>query len=252
MIEEGVLEDPKPIAILGQHVMPLIDAGNVGFRPGRYMASADEITLIVKGKGGHAALPHMANDVILGLSHIIVALQQVVSRKANPLVPTVLSFSTLQAGEGAFNVLPVTAMTKGTLRTMDESWRYEAHDWIHQIAENTARAAGLECEVKILKGYPVLDNAVELTRRTTDFASKYLGEEKVEELGLWMAAEDFAYYSQQCDACFYRLGTRNEEKGITSAVHTPTFDIDEDALALGPGLMAYLAYSNLKAATKHI
>ena len=246
MIEEGVLENPKPKAVLGQHVMPFIDSGRVGFRPGKYMASADEIKLIVTGKGGHAALPHLASDTVSALCQIIVNLQQVVARKANPLLPTVLSFCTIKAGNGAYNVLPERAEVLGTLRTMDEDWRARAHQFITDIAESTARSLGAECKVEILNGYPVLFNAEELTGRTIQYAHEYMEVDNCEELDLWMAAEDFAYYSQKGDACFYRLGTRNTEKGITSAVHTPTFNIDEDSLEIGSGLMAYLAFKNLE------
>lgn len=244
MIKEGVLENPRPQNIVGQHVMPLIEAGKVGFRSGMYMASADEIFLTVKGKGGHAAMPEMGVDTVLLASHIIVALQQVSSRNASPKVPTVLSFGKVEA-KGATNIIPNEVHIEGTFRTMDEEWRKEAHKKIKQIAEGVAQSMGGDCEVDIRVGYPFLQNEPELAEKLKGFAVDYMGEENVEDLDLWMAAEDFSFYSQVTDACFYRLGTRNEAKGIVSGVHTPTFDIDESALEVGAGLMAYLALKQL-------
>jgi amidohydrolase len=245
MIKEGVLKNPTPQSILGQHVMPFIPVGKVGFRKGMYMASADEIYITVIGKGGHAAMPELFIDPVLMASHLIVALQQVVSRTANPRIPSVLSFGKI-IGEGATNVIPNEVRIEGTFRTMDEPWRAAAHTKIKAIAEGVVSAMGGKCDIEIRKGYPFLTNEPELTQRAIDAAKDYLGEENVEELDLWLAAEDFAYYSQEVDACFYRLGTRNEEKGIISGVHTPTFDIDEDALGMGPGLMAWLTIKELE------
>jgi amidohydrolase len=244
MIKEGVLENPRPAAIYGQHVMPLIPVGKIGFRSGMYMASADEIYLTVKGKGGHGAIPELLTDTVLIASHIIVALQQIVSRHANPKTPSVLSFGRVMA-EGATNIIPGEVTIAGTFRTLDEKWRYEALDKISHLAKGIASSMGAECVVDISVGYPFLYNNPELTARTRAVAASYVGEENIVDLDLWMGAEDFAYYSQVVDACFYRLGTRNEKRGITSYVHTPTFDIDEQALELGPGLMAWLALNEL-------
>lgn len=246
MIKEGVLENPKPKNIVGQHVMPLIDAGKVGFRSGMYMASADEIYLTVNGKGGHAAIPEMCVDPILMASHILIALQQVVSRNASPKIPSVLSFGKIQ-GMGATNVIPDQVHIEGTFRTMNETWRKEAHKKITSIASSIAEGMGGSCDVHIKVGYPYLENEPELSEKLKGYAEEFLGEENVEDLDLWMAAEDFAWYSQTTDACFYRLGIRNEAKGINSGLHTPTFDIDESALEVGSGLMAWLALRQLTA-----
>ncbi|WP_207426549.1 M20 family metallopeptidase [Pedobacter sp. SYSU D00535] len=244
MIKEGVLENPTPQAVIGQHVMPLIDAGKIGIRSGKYMASTDEIYVTVKGKGGHAAQPQQNIDPVLITSHIIVALQQVVSRIADPKMPTVLSFGKVIAN-GATNVIPNEVHLEGTFRTLDESWRAEAHRRMKKIAEGIAESMGGSCEFNIVNGYPYLINEENLTAQVRGFAEAYLGRENVLDLDIWMAAEDFAYYSQVADSCFYRLGIRNEEKGITSSVHTPTFDIDETALITGTGLMAYIAIKRL-------
>jgi amidohydrolase len=244
MIKEGVLENPKPQAVIGQHVMPLIDAGKVGFRSGKYMASTDELYVTVKGKGGHAAQPQQNIDPVLITAHILTALQQVVSRNADPKSPTVLSFGKVIAN-GATNVIPNEVHLEGTFRALDEKWRAEAHIKMKKMAEGIAESMGGSCEFNIVKGYPFLINEPKLTASTRAHAEDYLGKENVLDLDIWMAAEDFAYYSQVADACFYRLGTRNESRGITSSVHTPTFDVEETSLQTSVGLMAYLAVKQL-------
>ncbi len=244
MIKDGVLDNPKPNQIFGQHVMPLIPVGKIGFREGMYMASADEIYLKVKGKGGHGAIPEMAIDPVLIGSHIIVAMQQIISRNSSPQTPSVLSFGKFIAN-GATNIIPEEVEIAGTFRAMNEKWRNKALGLIKNMAENIAISMGAICEVNISKGYPYLENNPETTRQARSAAEAYVGQENVVDLGLWMGAEDFAYYTHEVDACFYRLGTRNESKGITSYVHTPTFDIDEEALELGAGLMAWIAIDGL-------
>ena len=244
MIQEGVLENPKPQAVLGQHVMPLIEAGKVGFRAGKYMASTDELYVTVKGKGGHGAQPQQNVDPVIITAHILTALQQVVSRFADPKSPSVLSFGKVIAN-GATNVIPNEVYLEGTFRTMDEAWRQEAHIKMKKMAEGIAESMGAKCDFNIVKGYPFLINEEVLTASARGFAEDYLGKENVLDLDIWMAAEDFAYFSQAADACFYRLGTRNESRGITSSVHTPTFDVEESALELSTGLMAYMAIKQL-------
>ncbi|MDN3550267.1 M20 metallopeptidase family protein [Mucilaginibacter aquaedulcis] len=244
MIKAGVLENPKPHAVLGQHVMPLIDAGKVGFRAGKYMASTDELYVTVKGKGGHGAQPQQNIDPVIITAHILTALQQVVSRFADPKSPSVLSFGKVIAN-GATNVIPNEVYLEGTFRTMDEKWREEAHKRMKKMAEGIAESMGGSCDFNIMRGYPFLINEEVLTNKTRGHAEDYLGKENVVDLDIWMAAEDFAYYSQVADSCFYRLGTRNESRGITSSVHTPTFDVEEDAFKISTGLMAYLAVKQL-------
>ncbi len=244
MIKDGILRNPSPSHILGQHVMPLIPAGKLGFRSGMYMASADEIYLTVRGKGGHGALPELTVDPVVISAHLITAMQQIISRNSSPKTPSVLTFGKIEA-KGATNIIPDKVEIAGTFRAMNEEWRSKAHELITRLATGLAESMGGSCDVNIDKGYPFLMNEPELTQRSRNAAAAYVGEENIVELPLWMGAEDFSYYSQEIPACFYRLGTGNEEKGITSYVHTPTFDIDESALKLGPGLMAWLAVSEL-------
>lgn len=246
LIKEGVLENPAPASILGQHVMPGLSVGKVGFREGLYMASADEIYLTIHGKGGHGAVPHQAVDVVAIMAQLITALQQVVSRLANPTIPSVLSFGKVEAS-GVTNVLPNSVYLEGTFRTMDEEWRARAHEKIRAITEGICSAYGARADLEIRKGYPFLMNDPALTRKSKESAIAYMGKDNVVDLDMWMAAEDFAYYSQAMPGCFYRLGTRNEARGIVSGVHTPTFDIDEAALETGCGLMAWLALEELAA-----
>ncbi|WP_036601552.1 M20 metallopeptidase family protein [Olivibacter sitiensis] len=244
LIKEGVLENPKPASILGQHVLNILPVGKVGFRSGKYMASTDELYVTVRGRGGHGAQPQQNVDPIVITANIITALQQIVSRMADPKMPTVLSFGRIE-GLGATNVIPDEVKLQGTFRTFDETWRAEAHRRMKKLAEGMAESMGATCEFEVRKGYPFLTNEPALTAQCRSFAEEYLGEENIVDLDLWMAGEDFAYYSQVVDACFYRLGIRNEERGITSPVHTPNFDIDESALKLSTGLMAYMALKKL-------
>ncbi|UKT63156.1 M20 metallopeptidase family protein [Pedobacter mucosus] len=244
MIKEGVLENPKPDYIVGQHVMPLINAGKVGFRSGIYMASTDELYVTVTGKGGHGAQPHQNIDPVLIASHIIVALQQIVSRNADPRLPSVLSFGKVTAN-GATNIIPNEVKIEGTFRTLNEDWRAEAHKRMKKMAEGMAESMGGSCDFDIHRGYPFLINEEKLTANAKSFAEEFLGKENVLDLDIWMAAEDFSFYSQVTDACFYRLGTGNAAKDTQHSVHTPRFDIDEDALKTSTGLMAYIAVKQL-------
>ncbi len=245
MIKAGVLENPRPVAIFGQHVFPGLPAGKVGIRSGKYMASTDEVYITVKGRGGHAATPHLIIDPVLIASHIVVALQQIVSRRAKPSTPTVLSFGRI-IGQGRTNIIPDEVRLEGTIRTFDENWRKQAHVLIGELATSMARAMGGDCKVIIDNGYPYLVNDETLAGKFKLWAGQFLGPENVHELEIAMTAEDFAYYSQILPACFYRLGTRNDEKGIVSNLHTSTFDIDEDALKTAMGLMAWVAIKQLE------
>lgn len=245
MIAEGVLENPTVDTIIGQHVAPNIPVGKIGFREGMYMASTDEIYIKIIGKGGHGAAPHQAIDPIVVASHIIIALQQIISRNRNPAFPSVLTFGKFIA-DGATNIIPNEVYIEGTYRCMDEGWRAEGLEKMQKMAEGMAEAMGAKCEFWIVKGYPFLQNDPDLTKKMRAFATDFVGAENVVNLDLWMGGEDFAYYSQKVPACFYRLGTRNEELGIVSGVHTSSFNIDENALEIGAGLMAYLAIKNLE------
>ena len=244
MIRDGVLENPKVDAVIGQHAMPRIEVGKIGIRKGKHMASMDSLFVRIIGRGGHGAQPHLNIDPVVIASHIIIGLQQVVSRMAHPGDPTVLSFGKVIAN-GAINVIPEEVYMEGTFRAMNEVWRDEAHKRMTKLAVEMAESMGARCEFKIQRGYPFLVNEEKLTEAVRSYAVDFLGEENVLDEDIWMAAEDFAYYSQVADSCFYLCGVGNKAKGIQSSLHTPTFDIDEKSLAISTGLMAYVALKQL-------
>jgi amidohydrolase len=246
MIKEGVLDNPKPLSIIGQHVHPPLEAGKVGLKGGIYMASSDELYLTIKGKGGHGAMPQECIDPILIAAHIITGLQQIVSRNADPAMPTVLTLGKINSKGGATNVIPDEVRIEGTFRTLDETWRKEAKRRMKKMAEGIAEAMGGECVFTIEHGYPVLFNDEILTEKVKNHMIEYAGQDNVVDLPMRMTSEDFAYYSQEMPACFYRLGTGNKAKGITSGLHTDTFDIEESSLELSIGLLAWLAVKELE------
>jgi amidohydrolase len=242
LIKEGVLDNPKPSSILGLHVHPGLQIGKTSFRSGKVMASADELYMTIKGKGGHAASPHYCIDPILIASHLVIALQQIVSRNNNPHNPTVLSITSFKGG-ATTNVIPNEVKLKGTFRAMDEDWRYKAHELIRKVAKSTVEGMGGELDLLIDIGYPSVYNNETLHELAKEKAALYLGKENIEETEKRMGAEDFGYYSQQIPGCFFRLGVMNESLGITSGVHTPTFNIDENAIEIGMGMMAWFGVS---------
>lgn len=240
LIKEGVLENPAPEKIFALHVHPGMEPGEFSFRGGMVMASADEIYITIKAKGGHAAAPHLTADTILAASQVVVGLQQVISRNNNPFNPSVLSITSVQGGN-ATNIIPSEVKMMGTFRAMNEEWRFHAHQLIKDFVMHTVKASGAEADVHIDVGYPFVKNDESLSAAARTLAEEFAGAEKVSETELRMGAEDFAYYSQIIPACFFRLGAGNKSKGITSGVHTPTFNIDEDAIEHGMGMMAWLA-----------
>ena len=241
MLKDGVFAKKKPQAIFGQHVYPELPAGKIGLKPGVYMASTDELYVTVKGRGGHGAKPDRNIDPVLITSHLIVALQQVVSRWSNPAMPSVLSFGKVIAN-GATNIIPGEVTLAGTFRTFDEKWRKEAHERMVALAEGLVKGMGGEVDFRIEVGYPVLKNDEKLTLRSKELAAEYLGAENVVDLEVRMTAEDFAYFGHEMPSCFYRLGTASpNDESKSFSVHHPRFDIDETALKTGMGLMAWLA-----------
>lgn len=239
LIKEGVLKDPAPSAIFGLHVHPGLPVGKFSFRGGKVMASADEIYITVKGKGGHAAAPHLTTDTILVASHIIVALQQVISRNNDPFSPSVLSICSIQGGHTT-NVIPSEVKLMGTFRALDETWRFKAHELIKRISTSTAESMGATIDLHIDVGYPAVFNNEKLSDEARKLAEELLGPENIETTEMRMGAEDFGYYSHVIPGCFYRLGVGNVEKGITATVHTPVFNIDESAIQQGMQMMAWL------------
>jgi amidohydrolase len=239
LIAEGVLENPAPQKIFGLHVHNILQVGQFSFKGGMVMASADEIYITIKGKGGHAAAPHLCADTILIASQLVVSLQQIVSRNNSPFNPTVLSITSIQGGN-ATNIIPSEVKLMGTFRAMNEEWRFKAHELIKNQTEMLVKSMGAEAIVNIEVGYPFVKNDEALSASARILAEEYAGAENVSETELRMGAEDFAYYSQKIPACFYRLGVGNVTKNITIGVHTPTFNVDENAIEHGMGMMAWL------------
>jgi hippurate hydrolase len=242
LIKEGVLENPKPTSIFGLHVHPSLAIGKLSFRSGKVMASADELYFTIRGKGGHAASPHLCIDPILIASNLILSLQQIVSRNNNPHNPSVLSITAIEGGSTT-NVIPNEVKLKGTFRAMNEEWRFRAHELIRTLSTDLVRSMGGEIDLDIDVGYPSVYNNEALTESSKRKAEEYMGKTNVEETESRMGAEDFGYYTQHIPGCFYRLGVMNKEKGIVSGVHTPTFNIDEGAIEIGMGMMAWLGVS---------
>jgi amidohydrolase len=241
MIKEGVFQNKRPAAIFGQHVYPELPAGKIGIKPGVYMASTDELYIRIKGRGGHGAKPDRNIDPVLISAHLIVALQQVVSRWSNPATPSVLSIGKVIAN-GATNIIPGEVILEGTFRTFDEKWRTEAHTRMHALAKGLVTGMGGEIDFRIEVGYPVLKNDEHLTDKSRELFIEYLGPDNVIPLDVRMTAEDFAYYGQLMPACFYRLGTASPTDNSKSfSVHHPNFDVDEESLKIGSGLLAWLA-----------
>lgn len=238
MIKEGVLDNPNVERIFAQHVFPDLEVGKVGFCKGQYMASADEIHVSIKGVGGHAALPHKYRNPIVAGAKLIIDLDEFFLPLKNK--PSVFAIGFIKA-DGYTNVIPEALNLKGTFRAMNEEFRVNSHKNMLKIADKISKLYNVEIDFQIIKGYPSLFNDISLTENSINFAKQYMGEENVVELGTRMTAEDFSYFSYEVPSCFYRLGTANLSKGITHGLHTSRFNIDEDALKFGVGLMAYLA-----------
>ena len=247
IVRSGVLDVENLLAVIGQHVSPGIEVGKFGFRADHFMASADEIYIKIIGKGGHAAQPHLNQDPVIVAAQILVALQQICSRYADPRVPTVLSFGKVIAN-GSANVIPQRVQMDGTLRTFDDTWRKEAIQRIKTIVTTMAESFGLQAEIEVKHGYPSLINDPNLTQQLKNNATVLFGADQVLDTPLWTAAEDFAYYAQKYPAAFYLIGTKNLEKGIDSELHTPTFQIDEEILAYGIKMMVQSVLSLFKSA----
>jgi hippurate hydrolase len=239
MIKEGALENPKPERIFALHVDPRLEVGKLSFLKGMAMASCDEIAITIKVKGGHAAAPHLSADPIAIAAQIIVTLQQIISRQNDPFNPSVLTFGAIHGGTVS-NVIPNEVKIMGTFRAMNEEWRFKAHRLVTAQTTAIANSLGAEVEINIGVGYPFVRNDEQVTTVAKQLAEDYLGTSSIVDGAPRMGAEDFAYYTHVVPGCFFRLGTGNESRGITSNIHTSTFDIDDRALAIGAGMMSYL------------
>ena len=244
MMAGGILENPNVERAIGQHVFPALPVGKVGIRPGKFMASSDNFFITIHGKGGHAAMPETLVDPVVIAGHVIVSLQQLVSRNRSPKMPSVLSIGKVSA-QGSNNVIPDEVTLDGTFRTMDNAWRERALLLMTKLVTDLCDAMGATCTIDIARGYPYLHNDETLAAEIRKSMEEFVGAGDVVDMDIWMAAEDFAHYSHRVPSVFYVVGVGNEQKKTTSGLHTPTFDVDEDALPLGAGLMAWLAMKQL-------
>lgn len=244
MLQDGLFNEYTPDLIIGQHASVDYPVGTVAFRTGQIMASADEIHLTIKGKGGHGALPHLFNDTVLCASQILVSLQQIRARLSTPFTPMVLSFGKFIA-DGSTNIIPDEVKLSGTLRTLDEAWRVQCKEYIYRIATETAIAYGCTCEVELSDGYPSVSNDPQVTAKAIEYARELVGEERVKELEVRMTGEDFGFFSQQYPSTFYRFGIKGKANPTTGNLHTSTFQIDLDAFKTSVPVFAWLAWKSL-------
>jgi len=240
ILNEGLLEKHPVEHASALHVFPAMQVGHVGFRPGAYMASTDELYFTLRGKGGHGAMPELALNPINALARLVMHLEEIPIMGNQKGLATVLSIGKVEA-KGATNVIPPEAFACGTLRTMDETWRTEVHTRIEEIAAHVSEQTRVNVEVEIRRGYPCLLNDEAYTQHCMHLAEELLGKENVHLLDLRMTAEDFAWIAQEVPSCFYRLGTASPDGRFSSNVHTPDFDIDEKALVTGVAMTAWLA-----------
>lgn len=246
ILESGILESFGGTikAVLGLHVSPRVSVGKVGLRSGRFMASSDEFYFTIKGRGGHAAEPHRAVDPIMIGAQLLTTLQQVVSRKANPDIPSVLTFGRF-IGDGAANVIPEEVKLAGTFRTMDEVWRKEALEMVAEIAATLPVSLGAKVEVEVRHGYPALYNDPALTQKVKTIIAETMGNSVPQDLEIWMAAEDFAYYSYRYPSLFMLIGTNNDDSTTQYGLHNPQFNLDEKAFETSIAVLVNAAISLL-------
>lgn len=238
MLEEGVLDDPAVDAIAMLHVDVRFDAGAVSITPGPVNASADELYVTVRGKGGHGASPHTALDAIPAASAIVLALQNIASRETDPLASVVVTIGTINGGY-RMNVIADEVRMTGTLRAHDPNVRAELEARVRRIAGGVAAAYGAQADVEIVYGYPPVVNDAELA---TAFARIVAGQGiRVESLPPTMGAEDFAYFAQRVPGVLVRLGVRSERQGAVHPGHSADFRLDEAALPIGVRTLAAFA-----------
>jgi amidohydrolase len=232
MVEEGVLENPKVDAVFGSHVFPFLPIGKVGIYEREGLAAADRFTIKIIGKGGHAATPHVAKDPILAAGHLITQIHSIVSRNVNPLDSAVVTIGKVSGGT-AFNIIPDDVELMGTIRSLNPLVREELKSRVEQMVQGIVRSFDMDYRFEFEYGYPVLINALEMSKLVATACSKGIGKENVEVLKPSMGGEDFAYYLEKVPGSFFRLGCRNEEKGIVHPFHSTLFDIDEEVLPFG-------------------
>ena len=242
IINQGYLDNVD--YIYGLHLWSLLPVGQFQTAYGPMMANADKFEIKIKGKGGHAGLPHEASDSLLAAANIIVNAQHIVSRKLDPLSPGVLTFGKINAGSN-FNVIANDAQLEGTVRTLDENSKTVIKEWLEKTIDHTCKIHGVEYDFIYENGYPTVHNHLTETEYLINTAKTVFGENNVNLMKPIMAGEDFSYYLQKVPGAFCLVGAGNKEKGIIYPHHHPRFDIDEEALPLAVELLCKTALNYL-------
>lgn len=245
MIEEGVLDNPNVDAILGLHVDEETDCGTIKIKKGVVNAASNPFTIKITGQGGHGASPHTTVDPIVIASHIVLALQTIVSREIAPVNPAVITVGTLNAGT-AQNIIPGEATLSGMIRTMTKEDREFAIRRLNEIINGIATISRAKTEIKIDESYPCLYNNDEFVDLISESANVVLGKENVlEQRAPKMGVESFAYFANERPVAFYFLGSGNKTKKTTEPAHSNLFNIDEDCLPIGVAIQALAAFNYL-------
>ncbi len=242
LIREGILDGVE--VIYGQHVAPDLEVGQVGFRPGPFMASTDELHLRIRGRGGHAAIPHETVNPIRVAAHLISAIDTRLGFEVSPFEPVVLNFGKFCGGH-AVNVVPDEVELLGTLRTFNEPLRRRIKEWLRNEVPQWVAFWGATAEVKVIDGYPPLINDPSATQQVRSVIETLPGVRETVDIAPRMTAEDFAFYVQHVPGCFFRLGVKDPAWPRIRQVHTPTFDIHPEALQIGMQTIAAAAFAIL-------
>ena len=239
LVEAGVCDDLE--AIFAQHVYPELPSGTIGSRKGAMMAAADFFKIELIGKSAHASKPHMGIDPILMAAQVINSIHHIVSRKISPFEPAVITVGKIKGGY-APNQIPDEVFIEGTVRTFNEELRRNIVEWLEKAVWGTTLAYGGAYKFDYIEGYPPVINNPQMVEFGKKITLKLLGENSYVQLKEpSMGGEDFAYYLKKTKGAYFRLGTRNEEKGIIHPLHSAYFDIDEDILPIGSAFLASLA-----------
>ena len=238
MIKEGALLGVD--AIIGAHLWQPVKVGTIGITADRFMASPDEFTITIQGRGGHASMPHQTIDTLVIGAQIALALQTIVSRNIDPFEQAVVSLGYFKSGE-TFNIIPDTAILMGTVRSFEPSVRSLIFERIEQITAGICMANGATYQLDKILGFPPLINHGDYSKVIAEAGAIVLGEEQVLTVNPVMGGEDFSYYLEKVPGAFFFIGAGNAEKGIVYPQHHPKYDIDEDALGYGMEIMATAA-----------
>lgn len=234
MVNEGVLDDPQCTAAFALHGIPNLPIGQVGVKSGPSHAASDSLRIVVRGRGGHGAAPHMTVDPIVVGARIVEALQTVVSREVNPIESAVVTIGAIHAGK-ARNVIPDSLEMLGTIRTLKEDVRRKVHAAVRRTAEGICAACGAQAEIELNDGYPVMVNNPAAARFLLGISQEIIGSAHTQELlSPSMGGEDFGYFLQKVPGAMFRLGVATQEN--YPALHNPAYNFTDDAIPIGAAI----------------